>query len=76
MNDNINRPSHYRKNRIECIDAIKSSLGDGYESYLVGNIIKYMWRYRHKNGLEDLEKAQWYLKELIKTKKRHNSQWI
>ena len=74
MNDNINRPSHYRKNRIECIDAIKSSLGDGYESYLVGNIIKYMWRYRHKNGLEDLEKAQWYLKELIKTKKRHNRQ--
>ena len=74
MNDNINRPSHYRKNRIERIDAIKSSLGDGYESYLVGNIIKYMWRYRHKNGLEDLEKAQWYLKELIKTKKRHNSQ--
>ena len=67
MNDNINRPSHYRKNRIECIDAIKSSLGDGYESYLVGNIIKYMWRYRHKNGLEDLEKAQWYLNKLIST---------
>ena len=62
MNDNINRPSHYRKNRIECIDAIKSSLGDGYESYLVGNIIKYMWRYRHKNGLEDLERHNGILK--------------
>jgi hypothetical protein len=68
--DNVNRPSHYRKGKVECIDAIKSATGDGYQFYLQGNIIKYMWRFNHKNGLEDLQKAQWYLSELIKTKKK------
>ena len=69
-NDNVNRPKHYRKGSVECIDAIKSATGDGYQFYLQGNIIKYMWRFNHKNGLEDLQKAQWYLSELIKTKKK------
>ena len=68
--DNVNRPSHYRKGKVECIDAIKSATGDGYQFYLQGNIIKYMWRFNHKNGLEDLQKAQWYLSELIKLKKK------
>ena len=69
-NDNVNRPKHYRKGKVECIDAIKSATGDGYQFYLQGNIIKYMWRFNHKNGLEDLQKAQWYLSELIKIKKK------
>ncbi len=68
--DNVNRPSHYRKGKVECIDAIKSATGDGYQFYLQGNVIKYMWRFNHKNGLEDLQKAQWYLSELIKSKKK------
>ena len=69
-NDNVNRPKHYRKGRVECIDAIKSATGDGYQFYLQGNIMKYMWRFNHENGLEDLQKAQWYLSELIKSKKK------
>ena len=69
-NDNVNRPKHYRKGKVECIDAIKSATGDGYQFYLQGNVIKYMWRFNHKNGLEDLQKAQWYLSELIKIKKK------
>jgi len=69
-NDNVNRPKHYRKGSVECIDAIKSATGDGYQFYLQGNVIKYMWRFNHKNGLEDLQKAQWYLSELIKLKKK------
>ena len=68
--DNVNRPSHYRKGKVECIDAIKSATGDGYQFYLQGNVIKYMWRFNNKNGLEDLQKAQWYLSELIKLKKK------
>ncbi len=68
--DNVNRPSHYRKGKVECIDAIKSATGDGYQFYLQGNVIKYMWRFNHKNGLEDLQKAQWYLSELIQLKKK------
>ena len=67
--DNVNFPSHYTKSEIECIDAIKSALGEGYEYYLQGNIIKYIWRYRDKNGVEDLEKAKWYLEKLIKKEK-------
>ena len=64
-NDNVNRPKHYRKGRVECIDAIKSATGDGYQFYLQGNIMKYIWRYRYKNGTEDLKKASWYLDKLI-----------
>ena len=45
--------------------AIRAMTDDGYEYYLQGNIMKYLWRYRYKNGVEDLKKAQWYLNELI-----------
>jgi len=63
--DMVNNPSHYNKAGVECITAIRAATGDGYEYYLQGNILKYLWRYRYKNGMEDLKKAQWYLNELI-----------
>jgi|TARA_Y100000289_G_C3864852_1_gene120455 hypothetical protein len=63
--DMVNSPPHYNKAGIECIDAIAAATGDGYEHYLQGNIMKYLWRYRYKNGTEDLKKAQWYLVKLI-----------
>jgi hypothetical protein len=65
LNDPVNSPSHYNQAGIECIDAIRAATGDGYEYYLQGNIQKYVWRYRYKNGAEDLKKAQWYLTKLI-----------
>ncbi len=65
LEDMVNNPSHYNKAGIECIEAIRAATGDGYEYYLQGNIMKYLWRYRYKNGTEDLEKAQWYLSKLI-----------
>lgn len=65
MADNVNKPPHYNQSGIECIDAIQAATGDGYEYYLQGNILKYLWRYRYKNGIEDLKKAQWYLNKLI-----------
>ena len=73
MADNVNNPLHYNKGEIETIDYIIDVLGK-YEavSYCQGNVIKYMWRYRHKNGVEDLRKAEWYLKELIKIEKGKN----
>ena len=40
-------------------------LTSGFDYYLQGNIVKYLWRYRYKNGVEDLKKAQWYLNKLI-----------
>ena len=66
--DNVNNPPHYNQAGIECLDAIAAATGDGYEYYLQGNIIKYLWRYRYKNGVEDLKKAQFYLDRLVKEK--------
>ena len=54
-------PPHYQQGSIEVIDFIL----DQNFNYLEGNIIKYVSRYKYKNGLEDLKKAQWYLERLI-----------
>lgn len=64
--DMVNHPSHYNQTGIECIDAIRAATGDGFQYHLQGTVLKYLWRYRYKNGVEDLRKAEWYLKELIK----------
>lgn len=63
--DKIN-PSHYKRNGVEAIDIIKLFLGDRVIDYCFGNILKYSFRYREKNGLEDLKKAKWYLDYIIK----------
>lgn len=65
--DVVNHPSHYTKGRIECIDAIDSATAgkSGIEAVCVANVIKYLFRYEEKNGLEDVKKAQWYLNKLI-----------
>ena len=65
--DMVNSPPHYNKAGIECIQAIAAATDtDGFQYYLQGNIIKYLWRYRYKDKpLEDLEKAKWYLDKLI-----------
>ena len=60
MEDNIN-PSHYKQGNIEVIDFIL----DQKLTYVEGNVIKYVSRYKYKNGLEDLKKAQWYLNKLM-----------
>ncbi|HAC3888311.1 TPA_asm: DUF3310 domain-containing protein [Listeria monocytogenes] len=62
--DNINNPSHYTAGGIETLDYIKAKVSD-YPSYAAGNILKYVSRYEHKNGIEDLKKAQFYLNDLI-----------
>ena len=63
--DMVNSPKHYNKAGIETIDALEAMLVDGFDYYLQGNIVKYLWRFRYKNGVEDLKKAQWYLNKLI-----------
>lgn len=63
MKDVVNHPHHYTyAEGLEVIDVI-----DNFEcNYEQGNIIKYVLRYKYKNGVEDLEKAKWYLEHLIK----------
>ena len=56
--DDVNKPVHYNYTGVECIDAIQAATGvDGFETYLQGNIMKYLWRYKYKNGKLDLLKA-------------------
>ena len=65
--DNVNHPKHYTNGKVECIDALESATTDlkGIEAVCTANVIKYMWRWKLKNGSEDLKKAKWYLDKLI-----------
>ena len=64
--DPVNQPEHYRVGEVEAIDYISQQLGSGVKDYLLGNHMKYIHRHRFKgNAVEDLEKAEWYLRRLI-----------
>tara|TARA_R110001592_G_scaffold303329_2_gene575463 strand:- start:3347 stop:3577 length:231 start_codon:yes stop_codon:yes gene_type:complete len=66
--DPVNHPSHYASGGIECITAMEASMSpEEFQGYLRGNIFKYCWRFRNKNGVQDLQKARWYIDMLIKT---------
>lgn len=66
--DNVNHPKHYTQGGIECIEAIDAAVINKpttREAVCVANVIKYLWRYESKNGLEDVKKARWYLDRLL-----------
>lgn len=64
--EKVNSPSHYNQGELETIDIIQDKLSpEAFRGYLTGNILKYVTRYPHKNGVEDLEKAEWHIKKLI-----------
>ena len=72
--DMVNHPPHYTQGKIECIEVIKyinsKLLMEGYEGYCLGNFIKYIWRCNFKNGWEDIDKAIFYLNELLMEQKK------
>lgn len=63
----VDHPSHY-SGSIEAIDAIAAATAGltGVEAFDTGNALKYLWRWKRKNGVEDLNKAVWYIQHLIK----------
>lgn len=64
----VSHPSHYQsKTGLEVINVIEAFTSDlnGIEATDTGNVLKYMCRWKNKNGLQDLEKAKWYLDHLI-----------
>ena len=65
--DPVNHPSHYQSHPsgVECIQVTE------HMDFLLGNIIKYVWRADHKNGVQDLEKARWYLDRAINNRKEN-----
>jgi hypothetical protein len=65
---NIISPDYYQKGNIEVTDFII----DQSMSFLEGNIVKYLARYKEKSGIEDLRKARWYLEKLIEEQVKHS----
>lgn len=66
--DAVNSPIHYNHSGIECIDAIEAMTENmsGAIAPMAANVLKYMWRCEYKNGLEDIDKAIWYLNRMRK----------
>lgn len=70
----VNHPSHYTHGKIETIDKIEDVLGlEGFQAYCVGNAIKYLDRYKLKNGFEDIKKAKRYLEFYIEKTEGSNA---
>lgn len=65
---NVDHPNHYNQGGIECIEALEAATQglSGSDAVCTSNAIKYLWRWKYKNGVEDLEKAVWYIERLIK----------
>ncbi len=64
--DPVSHPSHYTSGGLECITAMEASMSpEEFQGYLRGNIFKYCWRFRDKNGVQDLKKARWYIDKLV-----------
>ena len=64
--EKVNHPKHYNNGGIECIDALAAATEGlpGIEAFCTANAIKYLWRWKWKNGVEDLDKAIWYINRL------------
>ena len=74
--DLVNHPSHYQtKSGLETIQVIEAFTDglEGIEAVCTANVIKYICRWKKKNGLQDLKKAQWYLNKLIEKEEKEKN---
>lgn len=69
--DEVTHPEHYQSGGLEAIDVIRAFTEDctPLEAFCIGNALKYLCRWKKKNGVEDLKKAQWYINYLIKSER-------
>lgn len=68
---NVDHPSHYNSGNIECIDAMESAFSiESVQIFCALNAFKYIWRFLHKNGVEDIEKAVWYLNKYTELERK------
>jgi len=66
MADNVNHPSHYETGKFECIEVMQEVFGtEAVQNFCICNAFKYLYRHRRKNGKEDIEKAEWYIKKYL-----------
>ena len=70
----VNHPAHYNTGGVECIDGLAAATAglEGIEAFCTANAIKYLWRWKWKNGVEDLDKAIWYINYLKKQLDKNN----
>lgn len=60
--DMVNHPSHYETGKFECIEVMEEVFGiEELKSFCICNAFKYLYRHKRKNGIEDIDKAIWYL---------------
>lgn len=70
LEEEISKPKRYNKRgKLECWDVII----DQEMNFLEGSILKYIWRYKEKNGIHDLEKAKVYIDKIIEGLKNENN---
>ena len=70
MTDNVNHPAHYETGKFECIEVMLETQGvEATKDFCVCNALKYIYRHRNKNGVEDIKKADWYLKKYLELAK-------
>lgn len=69
IGDKVNHPKHYNSHPsgVEAITVCE------HMNFNVGNAMKYLWRSEHKNGIEDLKKAAWYINREIAKKEKENA---
>lgn len=67
MNKNVEHPTHYKVNNLECIDAMEELFGkEQTQDFCLLNAFKYIWRCENKeNKVQDIEKAKWYLQKYL-----------
>ena len=71
--DPVNNPSHYTSGKFECIDVMEDAIGlQETKDFCICNAFKYLFRYKKKNGIEDIKKARWYLDKYIQLEEKKN----
>ena len=73
LDDDPVNPAHYMsyyKDGIDCITAMKHAFGEeAVQHFCITNAFKYIWRHMSKNGMQDIEKAVWYLNKYLELNK-------
>lgn len=71
--DNVNHPAHYETGKFECIDVMVETQGiEATQAFCVCNAFKYLYRHNNKNGVEDIQKANWYLTKYLELEDMKN----
>lgn len=71
MPDVVNHPSHYETGKFECIDVMEETQGtEAVMNFCLCNALKYLYRHKRKNGIEDIKKAKWYINKYIEIAER------